>query len=376
MIIFSLITLTLYTFLIGSLYWGFTKVKTFKPHTHSNETSFSIVIPFRNEAKHLPELLQSISELDYSKNHFEIILINDGSEDISESIVNHFTQTHRELQITLLQNKRHSNSPKKDAISLAISHAQFSWILTTDADCVLPKTWLNTFNAFIQGHPDCQLIVAPVTYFTTSKFLTIFQWFDVMSLQGATVGGFGINTPFLCNGANLGYTKQGFYKVNGFAENDSIASGDDIFLLEKISKAQPESVKYLKSIDAVIYTHAQPTLGDLISQRKRWASKTKAYKNTFSQITGLLVLSMNALWICLFIFMCFEDFSPIYFTIICLVKFHIDFMLIYKSAVFFNQKKHLKWYPVVAILYPIFCSYVAVASLFTSYTWKDRQFAK
>ncbi|WP_434037492.1 glycosyltransferase family 2 protein [Formosa sp. 4Alg 33] len=376
MIIFSLITLTLYTFLIGSLYWGFTKVKTFKPHTRSNETSFSIVIPFRNEAKHLPELLHSISELDYSKNHFEILLINDGSEDISESIINHFTQTHRELQITLLQNKRHSNSPKKDAISLAISHAKCNWILTTDADCVLPKTWLNTFNAFIQGHPDCQLIVAPVTYFTTSKFLNIFQWFDVMSLQGATIGGFGIHQPFLCNGANLGYKKQAFYDVNGFAENDAIASGDDIFLLEKISKKYPESIQYLKSTDAVIYTHAQPTLKDLISQRKRWASKTKAYTNKFSQITGLLVLSTNALLICLFICMSFGDFSPTYFTGLCAVKFAVDFMLIYKSAVFFNQEKGLKWYIIIAILYPIFCSYVAVVSLFTSYAWKDRTFTK
>ncbi|WP_159022616.1 glycosyltransferase [Formosa sp. L2A11] len=376
MIVFSVIILILYTGLIGRLFLGFTKVKSFKAEKTSKHTGFSIVIPFRNEAEHLPELLQSISELNYTENQFEILLVNDGSEDASEVIVTHFIKNQPQLQITLLQNKRVSNSPKKDAIGLAISKSKFNWILTTDADCVLPKTWLATFNSFIDKYKTCQFIVAPITYFTTTKFLNIFQWFDVMSLQGATLGGFGIKKPFLCNGANLGYTKEAFYNVNGFAENDTIASGDDIFLLEKISTKYPESIRYLKSTEAVIYTHAQPTLPDLISQRIRWASKTKAYKNNFSKITGLLVLSMNALLICVFIFMCFSDFPLHYFVNICAIKIIIDYLLIYKSASFFNQKSGLKWYGIVAVLYPVFCTYVAVASLFSSYTWKDRRFSK
>ncbi|MDW5289236.1 glycosyltransferase family 2 protein [Formosa sp. PL04] len=376
MMLFSFSILVIYTILIGSLCWGFHKLPKFKTKNHSEKTEFSIIIPFRNEAIHLPELLQSISKLNYTKNHFEILFINDSSEDNSEALVSDFIKSHEHFQIKLLQNNRVSNSPKKDAISLAISQSKFEWILTTDADCALPKTWLITFNSFIQQNKTCQFIVAPITYFTTSNFLNIFQWFDVMSLQGATLGGFGIKSPFLCNGANLGYKKEAFYNVNGFSENDTIASGDDIFLLEKISKKHPEGVQYLKSEDAVIYTHAQPTVSDLISQRKRWASKTKAYTNRFSQITGLLVLSMNALLLILFIFSSFEDFPTYVLISICLVKFTIDFILIYKSASFFNQKKPLKWYPLVAVLYPVFCTYVAISSLFTTYTWKDRVFEK
>ena len=374
MIIFSFIILILYTGLIGSLCYGFTRVKPFKAEVTSSFTGFTIIIPFRNEAEHLPELLHSISKLNYPKNRFEILLINDGSEDLSETIVTEFINTQPELHVSLLQNKRVSQSPKKDAISLAISKSKYNWIITTDADCVLPKTWLNTYNSFIQQHKSCLFIVAPITYLTTPKFLNIFQWFDVMSLQGATLGGFGINIPFLCNGANLAYTKEAFYNVNGFAENDTIASGDDIFLLEKISHQFPESVRYLKSKEAVIYTHAQPTISDLISQRIRWASKTKAYKNNFSKITGLLVLSMNALLVCLFIFMCFGSMSLGHYCCILFIKWSIDYVLIYQSAAFFNQKKELKWYALVAIVYPIFCTYVAVASFFTSYTWKDRVF--
>ncbi|WP_066221851.1 glycosyltransferase family 2 protein [Formosa haliotis] len=375
MMVLSVTLLMFYTVLIGCFYFGFLKVPDFKTKREVYATGFSGVIPFRNEADYLPELLQSIAALDYDDNRFEVLLINDGSTDESEALVHDFIKTHSQLQVRLLQNKRVSNSPKKDAISLAISQAKFDWILTTDADCKLPKTWLRCFNSFIQHNP-CQFIIAPVTYFTTSRFLNIFQWFDFMSLQGATLGGFGINKPFLCNGANLAYTKQAFNGVNGFQENDSIASGDDIFLLEKISDTYPESVHYLKAQDAVVYTHSQSSLQGLLNQRKRWASKTKAYKNTFSQLTGLLVFSMNALLLSLFILMCFGDFSPLYFLGIALVKCGMDFGLIYKSAQFFNQKGTLIWYPFAAILYPIFCTFVAVSSVFTTYKWKDRAFSK
>ncbi|QDO93646.1 glycosyltransferase [Formosa sediminum] len=374
MVVFSVIIVILYVSLIGRLNLGFKKLEIFKPTSTHHHVGFSIIIPFRNEAVHLPQLLQSISELDYDPKMFEILLVNDGSRDSSEAIISHFIETQPQLNITLLQNKRYSNSPKKDAITLAISKSKFEWLITTDADCILPKTWLHSFNTFIKAHNTSQFIVAPITYITTRKFLNVFQWFDVMSLQGATIGGFGINKPFLCNGANLAYTKNAFYTVNGFAENNTIASGDDIFLLEKVSDKFPESVRYLKSQEAVIYTHAQPTFSDLINQRKRWASKTKAYKNTFSKITGLLVLSMNALLICLFTLMCIRAFSPLYFTVISLIKFYVDFLIIYKTALFFNQKEGLKWYAIVALLYPLFCTYVAVSSMLTSYTWKDRVF--
>jgi hypothetical protein len=59
-----------------------------------------------------------------------------------------------------------------------------------------------------------------------------FQQLDLVSLQGATIGSFGIGKGFMCNGANLAYKKSLFQELNGF-RNDTIASGDDVFLLQK-----------------------------------------------------------------------------------------------------------------------------------------------
>ena len=35
------------------------------------------------------------------------------------------------------------------AIEYGIQHAKFEWIVTTDADCLVQKNWLNVFNAYI-----------------------------------------------------------------------------------------------------------------------------------------------------------------------------------------------------------------------------------
>ena len=246
MIIALTIITILYLLLIGSFIIGFDKVKIYQIEDTPAKTRFSIAIPFRNEVENLPLLLKSIGALNYPKHLFEILLIDDESTDKSVKIIEQFKNDNDSLNISILSNVRVSKSPKKDAITFAINKAQNEWIITTDADCELPKYWLDGFDSFIQKH-DTNFIIAPVTYQKIDSFLKRFQLLDFLSLQGATIGGFGIRKPFLCNAANLAYKKSFFKTLNGFEGNSNIASGDDIFILEKAQKVSPESIHYLKS---------------------------------------------------------------------------------------------------------------------------------
>ena len=66
MILFiSICIVLIYSILIGGFALGFDKVKDFKLESSSPKTKFSIIIPFRNEAKNLLDLLESISGLNY-----------------------------------------------------------------------------------------------------------------------------------------------------------------------------------------------------------------------------------------------------------------------------------------------------------------------
>ena len=69
------------------LVYGFRKVPIFSSEITQNKTRFSVIIPFRNEAENLPNLLRSINLLQYPAEMFEVIFINDASEDASEAII-------------------------------------------------------------------------------------------------------------------------------------------------------------------------------------------------------------------------------------------------------------------------------------------------
>ena len=141
MILLSFVITLLYAVILLSLILGFDNVPVFKNKNEDPKIAFSIVIPFRNEARNLPFLLDSLSHLDYPNSLFEVLLVDDDSEDESCEIIEAFRKDNS-IQIRFLKNERISISPKKDAITTAIKEAQHPWIITTDADCEVPKLWL------------------------------------------------------------------------------------------------------------------------------------------------------------------------------------------------------------------------------------------
>ena len=352
MIWFLIVTFSFYAILITSLTIGFHKVDEFRGKSNKEITSFSVVIPFRNEAENLPALLDSISELNYTNDLVEFIFVDDDSSDNSLEIINASVKAcqverSRNLEpldcaqgdiFKIIKNKRTSNSPKKDAITTAISIAKHNWIVTTDADCIVRKNWLSILDRFIQEKKP-KMVVAPVDYKVENNFLEQFQLLDFMSMQGTTIGGFGIHFPFLCNGANFAYKKDEFVKLNGFEGNNNIASGDDIFLFEKFIKADKTSVKYLKSKEAIVTTFPVKSWTELINQRTRWAAKTGNIGSLKVKLIGLLVLLVNFLVV---YYLVIESVSFLFIPFV--LKMSIDLFLFLPTVKFFNQKSSFfKW---------------------------------
>jgi len=223
MIYFSFFILAIYIALITSFIIGFDKIKKVPKPTFQPKNKFSILIPFRNEKDNLNHLLNSFLNLNYQTNLFEILLVNDASDDNSCKVIQQFQLEHSQLNITLLNSHRKSSSPKKDAINTAIEIAQFNWIVSTDADCEVPNNWLQLFNDFIETENPV-FISGPVKFKEEKSFLFHFQNLNFLSLIGSTIGSFGIKKPFLCNGANLCYNKQAFKELKGFEGNSNMAS--------------------------------------------------------------------------------------------------------------------------------------------------------
>ncbi|MBR9844816.1 MAG: glycosyltransferase [Algicola sp.] len=374
MLIITIVILLLYLLLIGSFTFGFDKVKTIPLEDLKAKIEFSIVIPFRNEANYLPDLLDSILELNYDKHKFEILFIDDHSEDNSVELIRRKLNK-TQIDFRILTNENPSASPKKEAITKAISQSKYEWIVTTDADCKLPKFWLDSFDCFIQKN-DTKFIVAPVTYHNSTSFLKRFQLLDFLSLQGVSIGAFGINKPILCNGANLAYTTSLFFDLKGFDGNSTISSGDDIFMLQKAISKYPESIHYLKSERAIVTTAPQQNFKSLVSQRVRWAAKTSSYNSLFGKLTGMIVFLMNGFLVCSPLLVLAHFISLKTLGYVFIIKLSIDFLLLFKTARFFNQESYLASFIFSSFMYPFFSVYVVFISVFKGYKWKDRAYNK
>ena len=340
MFIIVLIIIVLgYIILINSLINGFYKVPVFKPINSTIKQDFTVIIPFRNESKNILALAESLEQLNYSQNNYEIIFINDDSTDNSVSLLTEFIINNKHWK--LIDNIRKSNSPKKDAIELAIKQSLFNWIITTDADCIVPENWLNIYNDYVYGNKGIVMIAAPVTYKINNSFLHKFQLMDFLSLIGTTIGSFGLKKAFMCNGANLCYNKQAFINVDGFVGNNTIASGDDVFILEKFKDRYPNQVTYLKSFDSLVYTFPEDNVKSLIKQRIRWASKTSKTKSVFGKLIGVIVFLMNLIIIWSIFYGLWTPKYSVFSITILLLKLVTDYILLEKTYTLVGEKMNL-----------------------------------
>lgn len=364
----------LYVILIIQLILGYNKVKCFKPTTVAPKTAFTIIVPFRNEEKNLPKLLASFSKLNYPHELIEIIMVDDFSTDLSERICIRWRMEHDTIDTTLLENLRLSDSPKKDAIARAIPIVKHDWIITTDADCSVPKNWLLVLDEYIQKQQP-EMIVGAVAYKTKNNWFHHFQQIDLLSLQGTTIGSFGIGKPFMCNGANFAYTKKLFAALNGFNGNQNRASGDDVFLLQKAVKHSPEKVHYLKHPQNIVKTKPENDLFAFFQQRVRWAGKTSGYQNTYAKFLAVTVLLMNLSLVIGLFFAIRGGLETGIWLGVFSAKYLVDYALLYKANQYLRKGQWLL--PLAsAVVYPFYSGLVGIYALFGGFSWKGRKFVR
>lgn len=372
MIVFLLVFILVYAVTIAQLIYGFDKIKTYEPAANTAQTYFSIVVPFRNEARNLPDLLASIKTLDYPVGLFELIFVDDFSEDNSQRIIYNWRMENGEYEFTLLENIKISGAPKKDAIARAIHIVKQQWVVTTDADCTFPPNWLRTLDSYIQAN-DPSMLIGSVAYPSANSLICNFQQLDLASLQGATMGSFGLGLGFMCNGANFAYTKNIFHELGGFAGNNDKATGDDVFLVQKAVAQHPQKVHYLKAQDNIVVTKPLTNWWTLFQQHARWASKSSSYQSVFGKDLALIVFFGNlsvlvALALVILGRLCWFELALVFG-----IKFIVDTILIYKANRFLTRK-WMWWLLPSSLIYPFFSVGVAFYALVFGYSWKGRRF--
>lgn len=369
MIVLWVLTAT-YVFFILFLRFGMSKLERWETEHFTANTRFSIIIPFRNEEHNLPTLLKSIAALDYPKDRYELILVDDDSQDESAVVCREFLKVHPDIQAQLLTGASRASSIMT-AIESGIQAANYEYILRIDAHYILPEGHLSAFNAQLL-HDKVDMMIGPLAYPILEMrekrgFLSDFQSLDLLSLQAATQGSFGVGKPFLCSDVSLCYSKIGYETVKGFSENHKGVGEDNNYLLEKFLKADLR-LAYVKNPAAVVRSPRQDNWKEVLSQRADWVTKTTANKNALGKWIGLLVFLTNIVLVLGIPAMLFNLLEPQYYAIAFVFKFNADFLLLYPMASFLDMESPMRRYLWCSVFYPFFSSWVGLKSLFLRLT--------
>jgi biofilm PGA synthesis N-glycosyltransferase PgaC len=369
MILLSLIILLfiLYSLLIF-YYWQIWKaIPSYSSATGSPSTHISIIIPARNEERNIARLLISLSEQSYSRQLTEVIVVDDHSTDNTAAIIQKFPW------VKLVQLKDDAiNSYKKKAVETGIAAATGKLIITTDADCWCPSSWLSTIVSFYEEKKPV-FIAAPVSIDCSSRLVEFFQAYDFAVLQGITGASVYKNIHSMSNGANQAYERSAFYEVNGFSGIDHIASGDDMLLMHKIWKQYPSRVQYLKSKDAIVQTQPAKTWKEFFIQRIRWARKATYYKDKRIIAVLALVYLFNLSFPVLIIAGFWNSAYWFYAAALWIAKTMIELPFVYSVAGFFDKQYLTKFF---FFLQPLHIFYTIISGLFGQfgkYEWKGRK---
>ena len=367
-LIIILIISALYLIYILAFTFGLYNLKEkFFTFNNKNNVKASVLIAARNEEKNIGNLLKSLYNQTFSKELFEVIIIDDHSEDETISVIENFLKEHKDINLKFFKAEKEG---KKQAISQALHLAENELILVTDADCFLKETWIESIVNFYKEE-NCKMILAPVLLSPAETFFEKIQVLEHLSLIGSTAGSAAIGFPVMCNGANMAYERLVALEVEKQRKDFNIPSGDDMFLMEYFIKNYgAENVKFLLSKNAIVKTNTCKNISEFFRQRRRWVSKTKSYTSWKILSTAFVVLFFNLSIISLLVSALFSPTLLIPYFLLTFLKFLIDYPLLRNITTFMNQKNLLIWTLPLELVYPFYAVFTAISGMLINVKWK------
>jgi len=239
-----------------------------------NAPRVSVVIAARNEEENIGNLLEDLVAQDYPADRYEIIAVDDASDDRTAEIIHDYAKRDGRIREA---NTRLSQSPyshKKRAVHEGVLSSAGEIILTVDADCRVPRGWIHGMMEYLVRSVD---LVAGEVIVEGNSILARLESLEMTGIQAMAAGLMNIGFPITCNGANLAYRRSAFDRAGGFQGIGRMVSGDDDLLMQKIAKGRPSRVVFVSGPNTAVRVQAAKTFTELISKRIRWASKIPGY---------------------------------------------------------------------------------------------------
>jgi len=350
-------TVILYVFIIATViqlaYWLllFSKLAFYKTAATTVidvEQPVSIIICAKNEAENLKKNLPRILNQNYHS--YEVIVVNDNSNDQTGPILLDFMLKNNNLHIINKINTQNLNIGKKFALSIGINAAKHKVLLLTDADCTPnSREWLREMQKNIQGKTEIGLGYGP--YDKEDGFLNKFIRFETVYTAIQYLSFALARMPYMGVGRNLVYKKSLFHKVNGFTKHEHIASGDDDLFINEV--AHGENTKIVLKRETFVYSIPQKSWKSYFRQKSRHMTTGKHYQLKHKALLGLLSLSHILHYFGGIVLIL--KFSTMFAVITLYVLRILVLLIIYKATLNKLHETHLlKWVPILDLVFVLY----------------------
>jgi cellulose synthase/poly-beta-1,6-N-acetylglucosamine synthase-like glycosyltransferase len=334
------------------------------------EDFVTVIIPFRNEAENILRSLKSIEAQNYPKEKYEVLFVNDFSQDNSLQKILH-TQKSINIRILNVPSDYSVNAHKKRAIRFGIQNAKGKIIVTTDADCNHNVDWLKSLLACMKD--DVGFASGPVEFYSNESFFSKLQKIEFAGLVITGAGLIGGDKPIICNAANIAYRKDAFDKVSGFNDQMNLSSGDDELLMQKIWKETDYKVKFCTNKKAIVETYPNRTVKQFYQQRKRWASKGLFYADKLLIVKLILIYLF---YVGLLVQLVLGIFFSIYFIFSFIISFFLkallEFLVLKRGSRILFDKFILRPFPLAEFIHLPYIIIAGISGAFGNFVWKNR----
>ncbi|GAB4138046.1 MAG: glycosyltransferase [Ignavibacteriales bacterium] len=362
------VTTLFYLCFLSVVLWGILRAKRNIQNSMS-DVKISVIIPFRDEAEHIERIVTSLLEMNLSKDKYEIILVDDNSQDDSVKRL----QKYLSKNVKLLKNKNNlSFGYKKQAITQAIDEAEGEIIFLTDADCIPNKNWVKAMmNLF---SPEIGMVVGPVKFIEGNNLFSKLQQLEFAGLMLTAAGLIKSGFATICSSANLAFQKKVFYEVGGYGDNLNLSSGDDELLMQKIRAMTKHKIEFCWSKSALVETNGNKNILDFMQQRRRWASKSLFYKNKLLVLSLMLIFTYYLLLL-IFPVLLIIDYNFFFwlFVFSAGIKLFMEFTIMLQGRKLFFTNKNLRFFFIAEILHVPYIVFAAILGSFGNYVWKNRK---
>ncbi|MGC9331453.1 MAG: glycosyltransferase [Bacteroidales bacterium] len=311
----------------------------------------SVIIAARNEENNLRQHLPAVLEQDYPE--YEVIVVDDCSDDNSREVLNRFALDSDKLYVTWVPEAGKFRRGKKVALSIGIRAANYEHLVFIDADCYpASKNWLR----YMAGsfHKGGEIVLGYGAYEHKQGLLNALVRYDTL-LIAMMYGGMATRIkPYMGVGRNLAYKKSLWQNRGGFKGFNNVLSGDDDLFVNACASRKNTAVIFLPEAKTISKPPAD--IKTWIKQKSRHITSSKYYKAWQRFLLAAEPLSRSITpFVLVGIYCLYPECIYMYILIAVWVFLKlIQFFVLHKSRKYTGEKRLFTYFPLIDLLLPFF----------------------